>query len=102
MIFASTDKNGEALENYTELWDEIKGQIETKCGNKPIEYNRDFRKIRFESDDDLPLGEILNILMCIIVLFFKKTATIIHKLVYMNVCTSVNMNMKMILIPLYE
>ena len=26
--FASTDKNKEVLENYTELWDEIKDQIE--------------------------------------------------------------------------
>ena len=24
LIFASTDQNKEALENYTELWDEIK------------------------------------------------------------------------------
>ena len=28
LIFASTDKNKEALENYTELWDESKDQIE--------------------------------------------------------------------------
>ena len=27
LIFASTDKNKEVLENYTELWDEIKNQI---------------------------------------------------------------------------
>ena len=27
LIYASTDKSKEALENYTELWDEIKHQI---------------------------------------------------------------------------
>ena len=61
MIFASTGKNKEALENYTELWDEIKDQIETLSGDKAIEYKKYFMKIKFESDDDLPLGKILNI-----------------------------------------
>ena len=36
LIFASTDKNKEALEKYTELWDEIKNQIETINGGEPI------------------------------------------------------------------
>ena len=67
MIFASTDKNKEALENFTELWDEIKYQIKMIGGNKPIEYGKDFMKIRFESDDDLPLGKILSIPVCIII-----------------------------------
>ena len=66
MIFVSTNKNKEGLENYTELWDEVKDQIETISGNKPIKYEKDFMKIRFESDDDLCLGKILNIPVCII------------------------------------
>ena len=53
---ASTDKNKKVLENYAELWDEIKDQIETTDGNKPIEYKKDFIKIRFESDDDFTVG----------------------------------------------
>ena len=56
LILASTNKNKEVLEKYTKLWDEIKNQIETINGGKPIKYKRDFMKIRFESDDDLPLG----------------------------------------------
>ena len=64
MIFASTEKNKEALENYTELWDKIKDQIELTSGNKPTEYKKDFIKIKFESDDDLPLGKILIIPVC--------------------------------------
>ena len=66
MIFALTDKNKEALENCAELWAEIKDQIETISGNKPIEYKKDFMKIRFESDDDLPSRKILSIPVCII------------------------------------
>ena len=67
LAFASTDKNREALENYIELWDEIKDQIETINGDNPIKYGKDFMKARFESYDDLPLGKILNIPVCIIV-----------------------------------
>ena len=65
-------------------------------------------KIKFESDDDLTLGKILNIPVCVILnipvleLFFKKTTTIIHKFIYINVCMSMNMTMKMIFIPLYN
>ena len=51
-------------------------------------------KIRFESNDDLPLGKILSIPSMIIDLFFKKTTNIIHKLVYMNVCMNLEMNYK--------
>ena len=49
LIFASTNKNKEALENYTELWNEIKDQIELISGNKPIEYKKDSMKIKLES-----------------------------------------------------
>ena len=88
LIFASTDKNKKVLEKYTILWDEIKNQMETISGGKPIKYERDFIKIRFELDDDLPLGKILSIPMCIIALgfVFKETTNIIHRLIYMNFC----------------
>ena len=66
MTFASTNKNKEALENYTELWDEIKNQIETISDDKPIKYGRDFGKIKFESHDDLLLGKVLSIPVYII------------------------------------
>ena len=67
MDFPFTDKNREALENYTELWDEIKDQIETINGDNLTEYRKDFMKARFESNDDLPLSKILNIPVFIII-----------------------------------
>ena len=38
-------------------------------------------KIKVESDDDLPLSKILNILVCVIIVrsVFKKIVTIIQK-----------------------
>ena len=43
--------------------------------------------MRFESDDNLPLGKILGIpVMIITASVFKKGTSIIHKFFYMNVC----------------
>ena len=66
-VFPFTNKNREALENYTELWDKIKNQIETVNGDNPIEYGKDFMKARFESNDELPLSKILNVPVHIII-----------------------------------
>ena len=65
MIFASIDKNKMVLGDYTEIWDEIKEQIELISGNKVIKYSKDFMKIRFESDDDLPIRKTINIPVCV-------------------------------------
>ena len=67
IVFASTEKNKEALENYKTLWEETKRQIEVINDNEPIKYRKYFMKIRFESDIDLPLGKTFNILDMIIV-----------------------------------
>ena len=67
LIFASTDKNKEALKNYTKFWEETKRQIEVINDDEPIECKKDFMEIRFESDDDLPLGKTFNIVDMIIV-----------------------------------
>ena len=60
-------------------------------------------KIKFESDDNLPLGKLLNIPVCVLLnLIFKKTTNIIRKYFYINVYMSTNIKMKMILIPLHK
>ena len=76
--------------------DEIKDQTEIISGNKPTKYGKDFMKIKFQSDDKLPLSTILNIPVCII------ATIIIHKFIYMNVHMSVNIKIKMIFIPLHK
>ena len=67
LVFTPTDKNKEALKNSTELWRETKKQIEVINDDEPTEYRKDFMKIKFESDNDLPLGETFNIVDMIIV-----------------------------------
>ena len=67
LIFASTDKNGMILEDYTEIWNETKEHIVLIGGNKVIKYSR-VMKIKFEFDDDLPFSKIINIPLCVIII----------------------------------
>ena len=60
LILDSTDKNKEVLIKYTKLWDGIKNSIE-KVNNKLGEYGKDFMKIKFNSDDNLPLNKTLKL-----------------------------------------
>ena len=67
MAFPLTHKNKRPLENYRELWDEIKDDIRTIRGIEPFEYEKDVIKIGFESDNGLPLGKISNIPVCVVI-----------------------------------
>ena len=66
-VFDFTDKNKEVLAKYTELWDGIKNEIETINGGKEGEYGKDFMKIKFGTDDNLPLNKQLKLHMLTIV-----------------------------------
>ena len=55
LVLDDIDKNKEVLKKYEEVWEGIKREIEIINSSKKIEYGKDFRKIRFESNDDLPL-----------------------------------------------
>ena len=67
LIFVSIGKNQIVLENNIELWDEIKEQIELITGDKVIKYNKCFMKIRFKTNDDLPLSKIKNIPVWVVI-----------------------------------
>ena len=61
LAFASTDKNKKLLEKYTKLWNEVKYHIQTINAYKSGEYKKDYMKIKFNSDDDLPLNKLLKL-----------------------------------------
>ena len=60
LIFDSVDENKEVLKKYEEALEGIKKEIETINDGKKIEYGKDFKKIKFNSDDDLPLNKLLK------------------------------------------
>ena len=49
------------LEKYAKLWDEIRYHIQTINAGKSGEYDKDYMKIKFSSNDDLPLNKILKL-----------------------------------------
>ena len=50
-------ENKKVLEKYTKLLDEIKYHIQTINAGKSVKYDKDYMKIKFNSDDDLPLNK---------------------------------------------
>ena len=64
LTFASTDKIKKV---YAKLLDEIKYHIQTINAGKSGEYDKNYMKIKFNSDDDLPLNKILELHMLTII-----------------------------------
>ena len=60
LIFDSVDENKEVLKKYTDVWDGIKNKIKAINGDKENDYGKDYMKIKFNSDDDLPLNKPLK------------------------------------------
>ena len=68
LIFDSVDENKEVLKKYADVWDGIKNKIKAINGDKENDYGKDYMKIKFNSDDDLPLNKLLKFhLMTIII-----------------------------------
>ena len=42
------------LKKYADVWDEINNEIKTINGGKENDYGKDYMKIKFNSDNDLP------------------------------------------------
>ena len=56
LIFDSVNENKEVLKKYADVWDGIKNKIKAINGGKENDYGKDYIKIKFNSDDDLPLN----------------------------------------------
>ena len=58
LISDSTDENKELLKKYNDVWSGIKNKIEEVSSGK-CNYEKNYMKIKFNSDDDLPLKKPL-------------------------------------------
>ena len=69
---ASTDKNSEVLRKYSEVWSGIKDCTEKINDSKLEEYDKDYMKIKFNSDDDI--NKQLNFLSLTVIIrnIFEK------------------------------
>ena len=62
------DKNKEVSRKYEEVWKGIKKEIETINGGKKIEYEKDYMKMRFKYNDDLPLNKPIKLHLLTIII----------------------------------
>ena len=60
LIFDSVEENKEVLKRYADVWDGIKNKIKAINGGEENNYGKDYMKIKFNSDDDLPLNKPLK------------------------------------------
>ena len=59
LVFDSTDENKELLTKYSDVWNGIKNKIK-EVDDIEFDYEKDYMKIKFNSDDNLPLNKPLK------------------------------------------
>ena len=67
LVLDDVDENKEVSKKYGEVWHGIKKEIETINGGKKVEHSKEFKKIKFESDDDLPINKPIKIRLLTII-----------------------------------
>ena len=59
LVFDSTDENKELLKKYNDVFNGIRNKIKKISGDE-CDYEKDYMKIKFNSDDNLPLNKQLK------------------------------------------
>ena len=68
LVLDDVDENKEVSKKHKEVWNGIKKENETINGDKKIEYGKDLKKIRFESNDDLPMNKPVKLHLLTIII----------------------------------
>ena len=83
----SVNENKGLLKKYADVWDGIKNEIKTITGGKENDYGKDHMKIKFNSDDDLPLNKPQQFhAMTIIVRSVFEEGDKLYPQVYLDKC----------------
>ena len=61
LVLDDVDENKEVSKKYEEVWEGVKKEIETINGGEKIKYWKDFKNIRFEFKDDLPMNKPIKL-----------------------------------------
>ena len=59
LVFDSTDENKELLKKYNDVFNGIRDKIK-EINSDECDYEKDYMKIKFNSDDNLPLNKPLK------------------------------------------
>ena len=68
LVLDDVNENKEVSKKYEEVWEGVKKEIETINGGEKIEYGKDYMKIRFKSNDDLPLNKPIKLRLLTIII----------------------------------
>ena len=68
LVLDDVDENKEVSKKYKEVWEGVKKEIETINGGKKIEYEKDYMKIRFKSNDELRLNKPIKLRLLTIII----------------------------------
>ena len=68
LVLNDVNENKEVLKKYEEVWEGVKKEIETINGGEKIEYGKDLKETRFESNDDLPLDKPIKLRLLTIII----------------------------------
>ena len=69
-IFDFVGENKELMKKYSDVWDGTKNETKSINDGKENHYEKDYMKIKFNSDDKLPLSKPLKFHMMTIVIRF--------------------------------
>ena len=59
LVFDSADENEELLKKYNNVFNGFRDKIKEKSSDE-CDYENDYMKIKFNSDDDLPLNKLVK------------------------------------------
>ena len=59
LVFDSTDQNKKLLRKYNDVWNRIKNKV-NEVSDSEFDYEKDYLKSKFGSDDNLPLNKPLK------------------------------------------
>ena len=59
LVFDLTDENKKLIKKYRDVFNGIEDKIK-KIDNNDSDYEKEYMKIKFNSDDDLPLNKLLK------------------------------------------
>ena len=77
LIFNSTDENKELLKKYNDVFNGIRDKVKERNSND-CDYEKGYMKIKFNSDDDLPLNKSLKFCLMAITIrcVFEENGTL--------------------------
>ena len=70
LVLDDVDKNKEVSKKYKEVQEGVKKKLKQLMVTKNVEYGKDLKKIRFESNDELPMNKPMK--LCLLTILIRS------------------------------